>query len=218
MNRRLRVAALLAVLAAGTAGGQPAFDVGEIPEGTGTLHGRLLRSDGTHGADLEVSLVAFQPSGTQGMGETRSGPDGSFRFEGIATDPQIAYFVVATGGGVRHSERVSFAEGENAVAVELQITETSPHMQRARRGGGFLRIESGCNSLRVAETHEFENPTGAVLFVSQAERSKYEPLLDILLPEGAGTRKKTRPLPLHRARAYPTRLNRPVTSDPSVAL
>ena len=93
---------------------------------------------------------------------------------------------MAAGGGVRHSEQASFGEGENEVAVELRVAETSAHTGRARHGESFLRIESGCSGLRVTETHELENPTDAVLFVPAAERSEHEPLLHILLPESAG--------------------------------
>jgi len=188
MTRRLRAAALLTaiVLAAGTGGGQPAFDVGEHPQGSGTLRGRLVLTDGAPGADLEVALVSFAPNETHGLTHARSGPDGSFRFEHISTDPEIVYFVVATHGGVRHSEQVRFGEDENEIAVELQIAETTVYTERARAGESFLRIESGCGSLRVTETHELGNPTDAVLFVPETERDGREPLFEILLPEGAG--------------------------------
>lgn len=177
---------LIAWLGANVAAAQTALDVGDHPEGTGTVTGTVHLADGTPGADLEVALVSFVPDGTQGLSRVQSEPDGSFVFEGLSTEPEIAYYVVANQDGVRHSEKASFGEGREELRVSLRVAPTTADAGARQLGESFLRIETGCGGLRVTETHELENPTESVLFVPEAERGERDPIFEILLPERAG--------------------------------
>jgi hypothetical protein len=57
---------------------------------------------------------------------------------------------------------------------------------QARLERSELRVESGCEGVRIAEAHSLENPTGRVIFVPEAEREGRRPILRAVLPEQAG--------------------------------
>jgi hypothetical protein len=180
------VALLASALLCAAAVAQPSAPApGDLPAGDGSLSGRVAHVNGTPAANVAVSLIAFQPSGNQGLRRTHSDEDGSFRFEAVAADPAIVYFVVAETEGVHHSQRSAFAPGEQSLHVELQIAPLSANTAPARRGDSDVRLERSCSGLKVAETHALVNHSRSVLFVPEGARADAQPILELELPEGA---------------------------------
>lgn len=183
-----RAALLLAIASliwASVAAAQGAPPVGDLPAGEGVLRGQVRSATGAAVVDVDVSLIAFRPDGQQGLRRTRTGPEGRFRFEAIAADPEIAYFVVARDGGVHHSERTAFAAGATTHEVDVRIAPTSANTRRARRGDTDVRFERSCSGLRVTESHTLANRTRSVIFVDETARESNTPILDLEIPEDA---------------------------------
>lgn len=183
MSRRAATLLVALLLAAAPAAAQ---DVTDVPGGDGTLSGRVVESNGKPAADVALSLIAFQGSGEQGLRRSRSAADGSFRFENVAPDPDIVYFVVAQRDGVHHSQRASFEVDAKQLDVDVRIAPTSSATRGARRGESIVRLERSCSGVRVTETHSLSNRTNAVIFVPPPERAGRKPILDLELPENAG--------------------------------
>ena len=132
MRQRLPTAALLTAIAitVTNAGGQTAFEVGDPPPGAGILRGRLVLADGAPGGDLEVALVSFSPTGTQGLARVRSEPDGSFRMIIAHRDPGVPNWLDTEGrpfGMVFW--RFMLPEGE----IETPQAQVVPFAEVARR-------------------------------------------------------------------------------------
>ena len=187
MKRAHACAVLFATaLLSSAAFAQLAPTLDDLPAGDGSLGGRVTQASGAPAAHVTVSLIAFQPSGSQGLRRTSSDADGSFRFEAIAADPSIVYFIIAEKEGVHHSQRAAFAAGDLELNVVVQFAPHSANTAPAQRGDSNVRLERSCSGLRVSETHALANRTHSVLFVPKDARADARPILELELPEGAG--------------------------------
>ena len=186
MRPAARALALWLVLVACGAAAQGLPEVGDLPSGEGRLSGLVRTPAGAPAPSVDVSLIAFQTDGRQGLRRARTDADGRFGFDGIAADPAIVYFVVAQTEGVHHSQRTSFVEGRDTHEIELRIAPTSANTRRARRGDSEVRVQRSCSGLRVDESHALSNRTRSVLFVPEDQRAEVDPILELELPAEAG--------------------------------
>lgn len=158
----------------------------QLPPGDGVIRGRVVRDAGSGGAvGVDVVLYTADGDGTGGIASTVTDGDGRFAFAGISSEPTRVYLVGARAGEVPIGERVSFTEGAKELDVELRLAETSSDTSEVVLGTGFLRIDRGCERLRVNEAHALSNPTSSIVYVPEAERPGRRPVLEALLPAEA---------------------------------
>lgn len=173
--------ALLLVVAAPAGAAQ-----GSLPPGDGTLRGRILRDPGGEpAAGVDVVLYTAGADGSVGLAGVVSDAEGRFAFEAIASDPTRVYLVGARSGEVPLGERTRFAPGTHELEVELRMAEPSADSGAVRVDSVFLRIDRGCERLRVNEAHAVSNPTAQVIYVPEDQRAGSVPVLEALLPAGA---------------------------------
>ena len=179
-------AVLLAALPAAAQHPDVFGNVPDVPEGPGAIRGRVVHTARPNAVgDLAVVLYALPDSGSPGLRAGRTGADGSFAFEGVPVDPGITYLVGARYAGVAFGTRAAFAPGASVLDVEVSISEPSAEAVGIVIGSAQIRIERGCSSLVVDETHNLENTTEGVLFVPAEERGSRAPLWETLLPPEA---------------------------------
>jgi hypothetical protein len=158
----------------------------DVPAGDASLSGRVVhdaRQDA--GAGVGVILYSLSPSGEPGLRQTRTDPQGAFRFEGISGDPEMVYLVGTRVGGVPFGTRVAFEAGEQQRQVEIQVSDPSRRAADVTSLEAQIRFQRGCSHLRVQHRHPLENETERVIFVPTEDREGAEPLLELLLPETA---------------------------------
>jgi hypothetical protein len=159
---------------------------GALPPGPGTLRGRIVHEAGGPVAGLPVVLYAAPADGAPGLGRTVSDASGAFAFEGISNDPALAYLVGVRAEDLPFGLRSGFEPGSTLREVEVRITPGLADASGVEQGAARLRIERGCEGLRVVETHELRNPGERVVFVPEARREGAPPVLALELPAGAG--------------------------------
>jgi hypothetical protein len=158
---------------------------GPPPAGPGTLRGRIVREAAGEVAGLPVVLYALPPDGSPGLAHTTSDAEGRFAFEGISNDPATVYLLGARADELPFGRRVTFAPGQTLADVELRIDVPSSDASAVVVSDVTLRIERGCNGLRVTEVHHLANPTERAIFVPAERRGTALPLLRAELPAGA---------------------------------
>jgi hypothetical protein len=160
--------------------------VPDVPEGPGTLTGRIVHTSRPEAAaGLPVVLYALPPDGTPGLRGGVSDAHGEFRFEGVSTDPATPYLVGVSFAEVPFGVRVSFAEGRSEREVVLEISDPSDDVSAVGVGEVRLRFERGCGGLHVVESHALENPTPNVIAVGPDAREGHRPVFETALPAGA---------------------------------
>ena len=124
-RRALASLGLLLLLADGAAA-QPPAGHGGLPSGEGTSVGRVVQeADGRAAPGQDVVLYTVGADGAPGLSSAVTDADGTFRFEGLAADPAIVYLVGSRSGAVPFGSRVTFAEGQRQLDVELRIAPLS---------------------------------------------------------------------------------------------
>jgi cytochrome c-type biogenesis protein CcmI len=134
---------------------------------------------------VDVVLYTAGADGAAGISGEISDADGRFVFEGIATEAERIYLVGARSGEIPLGERVSFAPGTREAEVVLRLSEPSADTSAATVGSTFLRIDRGCELLRVTEAHAVSNPTSQVIYVPEDQRQGATPVLEAELPSQA---------------------------------
>jgi hypothetical protein len=158
----------------------------QIPPGDGTVRGRVVDdASGRGAAGVDVVLYTAAADGTAGLTSGVTDAEGRFAFEGVESDPGRVYLVGTRSGDVPLGQRVSFAPGAKEATVELRLLEQSAETGPVSVGTAFLRIDRGCERLRVNEAHELSNPTSKVIYVPEAERSSRRPVFEAELPAEA---------------------------------
>lgn len=184
---RLLLLLLLAPpVAAQTHGDVDGAEVGPLPPGDGVIEVRIQRSRGASPAGLDVMLYALPPDGAPGLARARSGPEGRAVFEGVSADPAIPYLVGVRADGVPYGEGFAFEEGRARRVVEVEVPGADRDVSQARLGEAMVRIDRGCDAVRVSHSHPIENPSDAVLVVPPEQRGDAEPVLHLELPLQAG--------------------------------
>ncbi len=158
--------------------------VPDVPEGAGRIHGRLLHDDPSAAAGKTLVLYSLNPLGVPGLRSAVSNARGEFAFEAVTADPDTVYFVGVRSNAVPFGTRVVFAPGETTVEVEIHLAEPSADPTPVLSGETRIRIDRGCSSLRILETHELTNPTARPIYVPEDARSG-RAVFDTQLPDDA---------------------------------
>ena len=159
---------------------------GGLPPGPGTLRGRVVHAaSGEPAEGVDVVLYTAGADAAASISGGISDADGRFVFEGIATEPERIYLVGARSGEIPLGERVSFAPGASEAEVLLRLSEPSADTSAVSVGSTFLRIDRGCELLRVTEAHALSNPSSQVIYVPEDQREGATPVLEAELPSQA---------------------------------
>jgi hypothetical protein len=178
----------LACLLASGAGAQNhgEAEAGPLPSGDGVVEVRVVGGGGEAAAGLDVVLYALPPGGAPGLARGVTDPEGRVAFEQVATDPAIPYLVGVRAAGVPYGQRVTFAAGSKRAKARIELTRADADVSAALLGAGMVRIDRGCDSLEVTESHPITNPTDRVLIVPEDQRQGRAPVLTLELPLQAG--------------------------------
>ena len=180
------VAALLAAIglalpAAGQEEGPP-----DVPAGPAAIEGRVVDEDSGAGVgDVLVILYSLLPSGEPGLRQGRADAEGRFRFADVSGDPGVVYLVGTRVGGVPFGARAVFQEGEPVRSVTIEVSEPSLDTGAVSLAPAEIRLEQGCDTLRVHHLQTLTNGAGRVVYVPPDARGEAESLFELLLPEGA---------------------------------
>lgn len=195
----LRMAAGLLLLVCTLAGGAAAQggpEAGPVPAGDGEIRVEVVRPDGSRAAGVDVVLYALPPEAAPGLARGVTDEQGLAVFPEVATEPAIAYLVGVRDGDVPYGERVGFEEGQRTVSVTVEVALTESDTSALRLGAANVRIDRGCDTLEVTESHAITNPTDRVVYVASDEREGRQPVLVQQLPLQAGPlRSALGPLP-----------------------
>ena len=180
--RLLAGALVLAALGLFVAGVAPAH--AQEPENTDVVEGRVV--NGTAGATLEPGLVVVLHADAVTpveVGETIAGPEGLFRFEGIAYDPSARYALSVTYRGVFYGIALDLSD-ESPSPVELTVYETVDDLS-------VLSVTSASVLLFQSDAAEQTLWSLEILNIANASDRTYVPgggpmgLLRFGLPNGA---------------------------------
>ncbi len=189
-------AALLVVLLAGLALAGTAFaqdgtvtPAVEAAPGTGIINGRVL--NGTSGgpdigAGIAVTLHTFQGDVELPTQETSTAADGSFRFEGLDTNPGLEYWPEAVYLGVTYSgeQPYQFTADGTPLDAALIVYETTEDPSTLTLDSAHFIMESFGQVLRISEIHLYGN-SGDRTYVGSPDETGQRTTLFIPLPDNA---------------------------------
>jgi hypothetical protein len=157
--------------------------IGDVPAGPATIRGRVVhRTRPEAAANVPVALFALGADGRPGTRQTRAGAGGEFAFEKVTNDPGTVFLIEVRYAGMRSHARVAFGAGELEHSARIEISDARADASGLAVGAVRLRIDRGCNGVRITETYELRNPTDFVLYVPPAERAAREPIFRTSLP------------------------------------
>ncbi|MBO9350868.1 MAG: carboxypeptidase regulatory-like domain-containing protein [Thermomicrobium sp.] len=134
-----------------------AFMLSALPahaqEGNGVISGRV--QNGTAGGgpvgSLTVTLRHFAGMQLAEERQTQTGPDGSFRFDGLPTSPQDAYLVVVRYAGVDYVSGMVQLHQQPEQTVDLTVYETTTDPSAVRIASRSLVIAGASPELRAVD-------------------------------------------------------------------
>ena len=134
-----------------------AFMLSALPahaqEGNGAISGRV--QNGTAGGvpvgSLTVTLRHFAGMQLAEERQTQTGPDGSFRFDGLPTSPQDAYLVVVRYAGVDYVSGLVQLHQQPEQTVDLAVYETTTDPSTVRIASRSLVIAGASPELRAVD-------------------------------------------------------------------
>ena len=122
-------------------------------EGNGVISGRV--QNGTAGGgpvgSLTVTLRHFAGMQLAEERQTQTGPDGSFRFDGLPTSPQDAYLVVVRYAGVDYVSGMVQLHQQPEQTVDLTVYETTTDPSTVRIASRSLVIAGASPELRAVD-------------------------------------------------------------------
>jgi hypothetical protein len=122
-------------------------------EGNGVISGRV--QNGTAGGgpvgSLTVTLRHFAGMQLAEERQTQTGPDGSFRFDGLPTSPQDAYLVVVRYAGVDYVSGMVQLHQQPEQTVDLAVYETTTDPSTVRIASRSLVIAGASPELRAVD-------------------------------------------------------------------
>lgn len=122
-------------------------------EGNGVISGRV--QNGTAGSgpvgSLTVTLRHFAGMQLAEERQTQTGPDGSFRFDGLPTSPQDAYLVVVRYAGVDYVSGMVQLHQQPEETVDLTVYETTTDPSAVRIASRSLVIAGASPELRAVD-------------------------------------------------------------------
>jgi hypothetical protein len=181
-------AGLVAMPAAAQHGDGATSGIADVPAGPAAIRGVVRHAeDPERAADIEVLLYALPAGGAPGVRRTRTGPDGSFAFDGIANDPQTAYLIGARYGDVPFpGARVGFAADElEKAGVEIRIGEVRADAAPISVSEVELRLVPRGGQLAVLELYRLRNESAQTIYAAPSRRANERPALATRLPDGA---------------------------------
>ena len=162
---------------------------GAQAQGSGVLEGTVV--NGTPGgseigAGLAVSLHVLEGTAEVQTLETETGTGGSFRFEGLDTDPALEYWLEAVYLDVTTNspEPYQFDEGQEQIDATLTVYETTTDDAQIRAGSVHIIAESFGEVLRLSEIHFYGN-AGDRAYVGTPGEDGRPRTVFIPLPKGA---------------------------------
>jgi mono/diheme cytochrome c family protein len=176
----------VAIAPAATEEASPAPPAGVIVEGESAVAtGRITHGTAGFSAppDMEVTLFATDGRSSQGRYETAAAPDGSFRFEGVALNPQWFYIAVTA-----YQERTFTSDFAPAAAeMELPITlyEATDDPAVIYINGIVSQITAVGEGLQVVQVINFRNNSDRMFTSSQPVSDSRFASVVISLPPGA---------------------------------
>ncbi|MEE9607738.1 MAG: zinc ribbon domain-containing protein [Myxococcota bacterium] len=158
----------------------------DVAAGPAAIRGRIVHATRPEAArDLPVVLYALSASGEPGLRAGSSDERGEFLFENVSNAPGTEYLVGARFEDVPFGSRVAFAGGELEQSVELRVADVTADASGADVGETRIRIERGCGTLWVQESHELLNVTERVIYAPPGERQARAPIFRTRLPDDA---------------------------------
>ena len=145
MKRAASLGALLALL------------VIAAPAGAATIQGRVVKGlERTPTSGIPVSLHPVRNEQELPGQTVASGPDGTFRFTGIAQDPTTSYFLSTEYEGAFYTEGPVEFTGETG-AKDIQIFDVGRDMASVRVTNHHILVERAEDHLHITEILIFQN-------------------------------------------------------------
>jgi hypothetical protein len=189
--RRGALRALLTALLLLAASAAPAQQVTPpappLPQGDGTVRGRVLHPDGNEKVKaIPVVLYGLSRDGQPGVANTTTDAGGAFAFEGIANGPDIVYLVGARFAGIPFfGPRVAFEAGSSELQVEIEVSDPTSAVGAVSVDEVIVQLEWSGGQLAVQETHRLRNDSASVVLVPDAQRGASPAPFSAQLPGGA---------------------------------
>jgi hypothetical protein len=138
------------------------------------------------GADLPVSLHVFRGEAEVLVEEATTDANGTFRFEGLDTDPALEYWPEIEYQGVSYISDVplQFEADQNTLMTSLTVYEPTADDSEVFIASVHMIVEAFDQVLRVSEIHLFGN-SGQRTYVGEVEAEGDAATLSIPLPENA---------------------------------
>ncbi len=183
-NRIVRLSLAIVVLALGLVTPLMVY-----AQGSGVLEGTVVNGTAggpAIGAGVAVKLYVLQGSTEVQTLETTTDGQGSFRFEGLDTDPALEYWpeVVYLDVPTSSGEPYQFGEGEAQIDAALTVYETTTDDADIRIGSVHVVAESFGEVLRLSEIYFFGN-TGDRAYVGSPGEDGRPRTVFVPLPTGA---------------------------------
>ncbi|MFN8535328.1 MAG: carboxypeptidase-like regulatory domain-containing protein [Dehalococcoidia bacterium] len=135
-----------------------------LAQGTGVVSGRVTNGSlaGAPAAGLTVTLMPVTAAGPGQRQTATSGPDGSFRFEGLATDASQYFVVWAELEGARFQQGpLQFDPGQNTLEVNVAVFATTDRDPGIRMERNIVVVlpDPAKRQLTVLTLADVENPS-----------------------------------------------------------
>jgi hypothetical protein len=158
----------------------------DIPAGPAAIRGRVVHEgESADVGGIPVVLYAQSPNGAPGLRAMVTDETGAFAFESIPNDPAIVYLLGTRYAEIPSGVRISFEAGELERSLDLPVADATSDTSGAAVDEVRIEIEKGCESLSVRESHLLDNPGTRAIFIPESERNEREPILRVVLPDGA---------------------------------
>ncbi len=157
------------------------------PSGKGIISGVV--TNGTPGgngvANLTVTLHIFEGELESETRTTSTDEQGRYRFEGLSTDPDLAYAATVDYKGVPYgSDLIPFPEGSTELSLPIQVYETTEDGSGVRIARAHLIMDFEPGNLLIGELYFLSNAKDRT-FVGTEGASGRALVLRFTLPQGA---------------------------------
>ena len=135
---------------------------GPQAQGSGVIDGQVVNGTAggpAIGTGISVTLYLAQGDTVTGTLRTTTDSAGRFRFDGLATDPELSYWPEAVYLGVSYpiTEAVVFEEGQKTQSVTLPVYETTDDDSQIAIDWSHVTVVSSGTILRIREVYLFGN-------------------------------------------------------------
>jgi len=160
--------------------------IGDVPSGPAMIRGRVVHRTRPEAAgDLPVALFALSTNGRPGTRTTLTELGGEFEFPRVSNDPGTVYLLAVHYQEIPFGARIVFGTGDLESTSVIEISDTSADASDLGIGAARLRVDRGCNGIRISEAHTLRNPSEFVLQVPPEQRGMRPPIFRVELPPAA---------------------------------